>query len=144
MPLWQKKHIDYKNIKKNYLKLRLSLAWHCTGAYYWCFSDPAWFVRLNTLGKTVRQFVYWSISSFLHPHESHLPCTPALTTRIITAPPLLDVIAAPLLRRRRPVCKRWGCLVPPTQYTLHSAVSAVHAFPVITRNITKIRTRASV
>jgi len=28
------KKINYKNIKKNYLKLRLSLAWHCTGAHY--------------------------------------------------------------------------------------------------------------
>ena len=28
-----KKFFNYKNIKK-YLKLRLSLAWHCTGAHY--------------------------------------------------------------------------------------------------------------
>ena len=80
-----KNHLITKISKKNYLKLRLSLAWHCTGVHYWCFSDFAWFARLHTLGKTVRQFVYWSIGSFLDPYESHLPFTPVLTTRIITA-----------------------------------------------------------
>ena len=99
-------------------------------------------MRLHTLGKTVRQFVCWSIGNVLHPHENHLPFTPVLTTRIITALPLLDVIVVFLQRRRRPVCNRWACLVPTTQYTLHSAV--VHAFLVITKNITKIRTRATV
>jgi len=51
MPLSQKKHFNYKNIKTNYLKLRLSLPWHCTGAHYWCFSDFSWFVRLHTWVK---------------------------------------------------------------------------------------------
>ena len=73
----------FKLQEKKYLKLRLSLAWHCTGAH--CFSDSSWFVRMHTLGKTVRQFVHRSFGSFLHPHESHLPFTPILTTRIITA-----------------------------------------------------------
>ena len=130
----------YHYHQKNYSKLRISLAWHCTGAHYWCFSDFAWFIRLHTLGKTLRQFVYWSIGSCLHPHESHLPFTPVLTTRIVTALPLLDVLVAFLSRKSKPVCKRWACLVPRTHYT----VQWVHAFTVITQNITKIRTRASV
>ena len=92
------------------MKLRLRLAWHCSGAHYWCFSDFSWFVRLYTLGKTVRQFLYCTIGNFLDPYESHLPFTPVLTTRIITALPLLDVIVAFLSRRRRPVLQALSLL----------------------------------
>ena len=69
--------------------------------YYWYFSDFSWFMRLHTLGTIVRQFAYWSIGSFLHPDESHLPITSILTTRIIAALPLLDVIKTPQGRHNR-------------------------------------------
>jgi len=105
-------------------KLRLSLAWHCTGAHYWCLSELSCFVKLHTMGKIVRPRAYWSIGSFLNPYGNHLPFTPALTTKIIAALLLLDVIVAFLSRRRRPVCQGWACLAPTTQYTSHSAVSA--------------------
>jgi len=56
IPLSQK-HLNYKNIKKNFSsKLRLNLAWHCTGALI--FPDFSWFVILHTLGKMVPQFAY--------------------------------------------------------------------------------------
>jgi len=31
----------------------------------------SWFVKLHTLAKMVPQFVYWSISCFLHKSLSH-------------------------------------------------------------------------
>jgi len=45
-------------------KLRLNLAWHCTGALI--FLDFSWFVKLHTFGKMVPQFAYLSIGSFLY------------------------------------------------------------------------------
>ena len=42
-------------------------------------------MRLYTSGTIVRQFEYWSIGSFLHPYESHLPIATVLKTRIIAA-----------------------------------------------------------
>jgi len=139
--LCHKKTFKLQQCQKNYLKLKLNLAWQCIGAHYWCFSDFSWFVRMHTLGKTVRQFVSWSIGSFLHPYKSHLAFTPVLTTRIITTLPLLNVFVAFLSRRRRPVCKRWACLACTTQYT----VQRVHAFPVVRpmHSIAKSEPRAS-
>jgi len=61
--------------------------WICpwTRAHYWYFTDFSWFVRLHTLDTIVRQLAYWSIGSFLHPYESHLPIAPIFTTRTIAA-----------------------------------------------------------
>jgi len=102
IPLPQRKIEKFKlqEYQKNVFEItiRLTLAWQCveTGAhYYWYFSDFSWFMRLHTLGTTVRQFAYWSTGSFLHPYESHLPITSILTTRIIAALPLLDVMKTP-------------------------------------------------
>jgi len=91
-------------------------------------------VRLHTLCETVRQFVHWPIGSFPQPYESHLPFTPVLTTRIITALPLLDVIVAFLWWGRRPVCKRWAYLVLTTHYTAQWA----HAFQWLCKILLKL------
>jgi len=103
-----KKHLNYKNIIRNFLR---NWKWVCTGAHYRYFSDFSWFVRFHTSGTMMPKFAYWSNGSFLHTCESHLPFTPVHTTRIITALPLFDVNVAFLSRRRRPVCKRWAWLV---------------------------------
>jgi len=66
--LCHKKH-KLQEIKKMYSILKLNLAWHCTGAVI--FPDISWFVKLQTLGKMVPQFAYWSIGNFLHENLSH-------------------------------------------------------------------------
>jgi len=57
-------------------------------------------MKLHTLGTIVRQLAYWSIGSFLHSYESHLPITSILTTGIIAALPRLDVIKTPQGRQQ--------------------------------------------
>ena len=107
-------------------KLRLNLAWVCTGALI--FLDISWFVKLYTLGKVASQFANWSISSFLRPYKSRLPVTPVLTTRIIRALPL---------RRhcRIFIAETQTCLQALSllrAYTTHYTVQWVHTFLVVT------------
>ena len=63
-----------------FFEIWIKSCWPCIEAHYWRSSDFSWFVRLHTLGTMVPQFAYWSINSFLHPYESHLPFTPVVTT----------------------------------------------------------------
>ena len=70
-----------------FFEIWIKSCWPCIGAHFWCFSDFSCFLRLHTLGTMVPQFAYWSIDSFLHPYQSHLPFTPVLTTRMIRALP---------------------------------------------------------
>ena len=119
--LCHKKHLNYKNKKFFFSKLRLNLVWHCAGALI--FPDFSCFVKLHTLGKMGTQFAFWSIGNFLH--ES-LPLTPVLTIRIIGGLPLLPNNRISIAAIHA-VCKHWDCLVLTTQQTLHSAVSA-HIF----------------
>jgi len=67
--LCHKKHLNYKNINFVFSKLRLNLAWHCTGARI--LPDFSCFVKLHTLGKMVPQFAYLSIGSFLYESLSY-------------------------------------------------------------------------
>jgi len=112
-----------------FFRLRLSLAWPCTGARSWCFSDFSWFVSLYTLGTMVPQFAVcslqyaaWSIDSFLHPYESPLPFTPVLTTQVFPLPRRHSRISiADLSASLKP------CLMLTTQWTHYYTE---YAFPV--------------
>jgi len=55
--------------QKKSSKLRLNLAWHCTGALI--FFDFSWFVNLHSLGKMISRFAYRFIGTFLHESLSH-------------------------------------------------------------------------
>jgi len=50
---------ELQEYKKNSSKLRLNLAWHCTGALI--FLDFSWFVKLQSSGKMMPRFAYRSI-----------------------------------------------------------------------------------
>ena len=95
-------------------------------------------------------WVQWCHSLRIDPsaafYENHLPFTLALTTRIIRALPLRHIIATFLSQRRRPVCKRWACLVLTTHYTVHvlSSDYAKDVYRIYHPSNFNIRTRASV
>ena len=74
-------------------------------------SSFAWFTRNNRYNSA-------TIGRFLHPYEIHLPFTPVLTTRIITALQLLNVIVAFLSRRRRPALQALSLLI--SYNTIHT------------------------
>jgi len=116
-----------ENHQKCSSKLRLSLAWPCTGAHYLWFSDFSWFVRLHTLGAMAPQFSHWFTGRILNVCESHFLFTPM--TKIIRVLPLhrrhCRISIAETQTRLQALDRL--CLVLKTQYT-------VHIFPGITQN----------
>jgi len=91
-----------RRFSKQNSAIRLKLNILVYTAEYWQYTSPktvytlfifkVWGEGHGTVATPFRtlvvaQFAYWSIGSFLHPYESHLPFTPVLTTRMIRALP---------------------------------------------------------
>ena len=112
-------------------KLRLTLACLPSGAHSRCYPDILWFARLHTLNAMVPTVLHTDPSVAFCTHTKVISHS-LLYLRSKAQGPLhfLDVIVAFISQRRRPVCKRWACIV--FGLTTHCIV---HTFPEITQKV---------